>query len=303
MKVYRLWGLLLLVGVIFVVTGCQSSTALETYEAAVAKTDAITKGATDFEMQFEYQDESVNWPMAFNMSGVFEDSHEKMIYSGNVYFDDLGKDFTFYKEGDKQYLYLDMLGKYIAVSGDMFESQAESSASLSNSEDLSEFFTEIGGVMTSLLNEENVFKGEKVLMDNPDGEVKATKYTVSLTDAQKSQLMSNIHSVYKKNKEVLLDSLAQNVTVDRETMAEAVEGFLTNAQLEKLSVVSYVDYDGYIITSDVSVGLIREDASVTISWHETHSQIEQDVYLDFPIITKEMILSDEDMTDYFGEEN
>lgn len=88
-----------------------------------------------------------------------------------------------------------IIGKYLRID-DLLET--EQPQELFNAETLKS----ISNLWLSILNKEGVFRGEKIILTTPDGEVKATRYIISLRDDQAKKLAKETIGVIAKDNEI-----------------------------------------------------------------------------------------------------
>jgi|GEM_PF-2075019 len=269
--------------------GCQSTKALETYERAAEKTRMIKKGEMSLESTIVLPENMAVEPILFNLEGAYRENYDSGIYTGHFEIGGLGQDFTFYQiSPEHQYLYLQLMGKYINLSqlnDKASEAPLQEEALKNVQEDVFRtFFSKVSTIWQDLLVEENVMRGEKVLIDNEDGDVKATKYTINLTEAQRLALTEAIKAYYKQEQETFEPEFAARFHMTREAWREKVDEAMKEWLLKDFSVTAYVDYDDYIIDEMVNMTVLTEESYLEMTFSKSQYHINQEVELAFPEI-------------------
>src|SRR5690606_12519226 len=121
---------------------------------------------------------------------------KKSIDESYLVFGDLGYDFRFYSLDDKYYLEPMFMNlndkKFIEIN----------EKDVVPEEDIPEdLLKEFADKWNELLMEENVAKGEKVLVTTDDGEVKSREFTIDLKDEQLKELLSHFIDLVKNDED------------------------------------------------------------------------------------------------------
>lgn len=268
-------GIIILVLLIFTV-GCSQSN-LENYKEAVIKTDSITKGteSTKINITTAYNtdgldEEALEVVKAFEnvsltLKSSFDNEVNKFMASGYFNFGNLGYDFKVHGIDGKKYIepfFLNLKDKkYIEIT------EAESSPQTDIPIDLIE---EIGAKWNQVINEDNVIKGENVLVSTDDGEVKSKEFTISLEDEQLREFLLYIVEIFEENDEYMkvleqvtyvsdsenmteeeMDKLYQELFVELKRVIEETENL-------NLFYKAYIDKDGYIVQEDIRFSFENE---------------------------------------------
>lgn len=298
-----------LTGIFFIgiLTGCMGGEDYASYQDAVKKTEDIQSGVNKVEVAFEgtfnegllqkiNQDEAD----ALRQLGLFKVTlqerynrkEDQSIFDVFYFSNKLGMDFKVYMKGASEiYLKLPFMSDIYSVG--------ESITDFSNEpNDISHFFKGVGLSWSSMLKAENIFIGEKTIITNEEGEVKATKFTVKPTAAQLDTFLRQLREDILNNKETLL-AYMQDMPItngeqpfmesDFETIVNATFNAMTISRYEE---TAYVDLDGYIIDERVTIDIkYTSNASFnnlfetqTISIHTTRWDIEREQDLDFSIL-------------------
>lgn len=268
-------GIIILVLLIFTV-GCSQSN-LENYKEAVIKTDSITKGteSTKINITTAYNtdgldEEALEVVKAFEnvsltLKSSFDNEVNKFMASGYFNFGNLGYDFKVYDIDGKKYIepfFLNLKDKkYIEITEAEFSPQTDIPIDL---------IEEIGAKWNQVINEDNVIKGENVLVSTDDGEVKSKEFTINLEDEQLREFLLYIVEIFEENDEYMkvleqvtyvsdsenmteeeMDKLYQELFVELKRVIEETENL-------NLFYKAYIDKDGYIVQEDIRFSFENE---------------------------------------------
>ena len=302
-------------------TGCMGGEDYASYLDAVDKTEGIQSGVDKVEVVVQstfnealLQKVDKEEANAFRQLGLIkvtlEDRFNKVenqsIYDVFYFSNTLGMDFKVFMKGQAEvYIKLPFMSDIYAV-GKAFKGFSE------QPENISSFFKGVGLNWSSMLKAENIFIGEKSIITNDDGEVKATKFSVKPTTAQLDSFLRQLREEILANKESLLIYLkdmqfseGENPMTesDFETIVQAIFNSLTITRYEE---TAYVDLDGYIIDEMVTIELKYETSETfsnlfdtqTISIHTTRWDIERIQELDFSILEEAQIKPIENLNEW-----
>lgn len=313
MKKLRLIAVFILLAV--VLASC-SINSLESYKKAVEKTETIKKGQATSE---------VKMTMDFNTTGMTEEQVKKLNYFKNVegtfnvaYDEDAGKmiarnyfnmgglgfDMDFYKNGDESFAKMPVVGKYIRLNDLMDQAEGRQQTGKGESELISKgTLDSLGMTWLNLLKQENVLKGKQIIQTTPDGEVKATQYTMKLADEQIKALISEWTDTLSKDeklKETFESNFRKNIkdleSVSYEKLFADIKESLKSYRVEDFQYDAYVDIDGYIVNETIGFSIKFEGTKPggmtgmnylleTKNWN-----INKEQKFEFPVLTEENTL-------------
>lgn len=258
---------LLITTLSIVLSGCGQTKALDAYKLAMAKTDTIMREENATEGSVRIVTEDTEKEIKYHAEGKYDKESERYISQVYYEYDQLGQDVVYYQENsDTRYLYLSVIGKYIDLS-QTFEvetTQAEEDG-------IQEAFAKLGAEITDLLEDENVFRGENVLIQNEDGEVKATKYTITLKEDQLLEVS-----------QLLIDMVNQNRDVFESFGDMTLDDNLQNWRISSFSMISYVDFDDYIISEEIAGTVTNSDMTIQFENKTDLWQINESLSFEFP---------------------
>ena len=267
----------------FALSGCQSVSALDAYQAASEKTDQIQMGKNKMEGTVLIESGEIQKDLSFDLRGTFDHTKSQLIYDGTIESEDMGEDFTFYQEDDeKRYLYIPMLGKYILLTNVNAEVKDVQLG------DLTQSFEEVGAYIQSILKDENVFKGERVLISNEDGDVKATKYTIKLSPQQLQGITDILYKTYDENQAAINEWLMSVSQISEENILSFMQ---SNLQIDSFEMTAFVDFDQYVISEDFAVGIASEHQKILLNYHLERWSNDGEVNLSFPAFTDAEIMT------------
>ncbi len=304
-----------------ILTGCMGGEDYASYLDAVQKTENIESGVNKVEVVVQstfnealLQKIDKDEAEAFRQLGLvevaleerFNHSENQSIYDVFYFSNTLGLDFKVFMKGPAEvFLKLPFMSDIYAI-GDAFKGFSD------EPEDLSTFFKGVGLSWSSMLKAENIFIGEKTIITNDDGEVKATKFSVKPTSAQLDSFLRQLREEILANKETLFTYLmdmqysdGENPMTesDFETIVEAIFNSMTITRYEE---TAFVDLDGYIIDEMVTIELKYETSDTfnnlfdtqTISIHTTRWDIERKQELDLSILENAEIKPIENLNEW-----
>lgn len=313
MKKLRLIAVFVLLAMML--AGCSIS-SLESYKKAVEKTEGIKKGQVASE---------VRMAMDFNTTGMTEEEIKKLNYFKNIegafnvaYDEDaaktiarnylnmggLGFDMDFYINGDESFVKMPVVGKYIKLNDLMDQVESGQQAGKDECELISkETLDSLGKTWLNLLKQENVMKGKQIIQTTPDGEVKATQYTMKLTDEQIKALISEWTDTLSKDaklKEAFETNIRKHVkdleSVSYDKLFTDIKENLDAYRIEDFQYDAYVDIDGYIVNETIGFSIKFEGTKSgemtgmkyrleTKNWN-----INKEQSFEFPVLTEENTL-------------
>ncbi|MBS4537912.1 hypothetical protein GOQ27_05530 [Clostridium sp. D2Q-11] len=306
--------------IIFSFTGCKGSD-LKSYGDAVEKTNSITKGQMELNMDMdldintqgmtEEELKAMNYfkTMKGKMRIKFDET-EKFISRNYFNFGGLGFDLDVFGNGEDIYLQMPIIGKYINVKE--FDENKQSSQE-------NEFISENSKVKISekwvgFLQEDDVFSGKSTVMDTPDGEVKVTEYTIQMEKGKLKEFASYVINTVAKD-ENFRNNLANQINTSNGNEQVTIDDIINNseemiegANVGAFNYTAYVDIDGYIVKEVIKVTMDSSDSekinSATFNMNINRWGIEKKQEFDFPDINEDNILKeseiDQEMPFNFG---
>lgn len=247
--------------VFVLVVGC-SDQSYEEYQKAVEKTENLESGKYSIEIEYqtnfneeelsveEFKELSNFSNLKFSGVNVFNHQNKSMGFYGNLEGGNLALDLEYFQEGEKKYLKIPILGKYLDLNDSNIEQLSqEMSFDVNENMDINineEAFEKIGNLWTDAIQEENVFKGKKSLLETPDGDVKVTEYTIEFSDELLKELI--------KETVLILD------------VSESVE-LMNQMTIDTFNYTAFVDIDGFIIKENFVMDYSIEDIAEVDSGH------------------------------------
>lgn len=296
----------------FMTTGCMGGEGYEDYLDAVDKTDAIQSGASQVEVVVEstFNEEILSELSAderktieqlktyeFKLENHFNHKENQSIYDIFYYNNNLGMDLKLYQRAEgEMFLKLPFMSAFYEVD-DSFQTEGEPF-------DLEAFTAGVSESWTAMLKSENIFVGEKTIVKNEDGEVKATLFSVKPTSAQLDIFMRQLRTEILDNKTVLLDAFNklqnqdEGTALSEEDFDIIVNSLFNSMVIERYEETAYVDLDGYIIDEQIIIEIeyTSNDNFTNIFKHQTITiqtkkwDIEREQELDFSVLESAEIL-------------
>lgn len=285
---------------VFVLVVSCSDQSYEEYQKAVEKTENLESGKYSIEMEYQtnFNEEELSVEkfkelsnfsnLKFSGVNVFNHQNNSMEFYGNLEGGNLGLDLEYFQAGDKKYLKIPILGKYLDLNDSNIKKLSqEMSFDVNENMDVSideEVFDKIGSLWTNAIQEENVFKGKKSLLETPDGDVKVTEYSIEFSDELLKDLVKETMIILEISNEV---ELMNQMTIDT------------------FSYTAFVDIDGFIIKEnfmmDYSIGEVAEVDSGYFKFEIINYDINKDQNITIPEIKDTMLLDLDQMSDFLEE--
>lgn len=286
---------------------------LAKYKKAFEKTEQITKGQSSGELQTtidfntdglsaeEIKELSYMKDSKISFNVVFDDEQEKAIFRNYMNLGGLGFDFQLFVNENELFMKVPIAGKYMRLDD-------VKDASNINEETLTEEFisndslNSIKNKWLSLMNEEDVFKGKDIVLTTPDGEVKTTEFTISLSNEQIQTMASeSIEILYRDNnlKRVYEENKIEENNLTYEEMLDKFKNNKDKYTVDNFKYTALVDIDDYIVSESIifTIKSINEDnpfKSMDYSFNIKNWDINKNQIFEYPILTEENTLSNED---------
>jgi len=301
--------------------GCGGN-GLEDYKKAVDKTSQIERGqsSAEFTLNMDFYtngmlpEEIAKLNYYSEMSGSFQSAFDKaanqMIARSYLNLGGLGIDFDLYENGDELFLKLPIAGKYIRM-GDVIRG---ADAAI-KPEDTPELISEdtrkaLSRMWVDLMNQDNVFKGKDIVLSTPDGEVKTTVYTITLTDEEFKTAAGNAADIFSKDENLKknFSSYAEKASGQKITgkwkpdqFFSDMKEWLKECRLENFQYTAYVDIDGYIVNETLEFKLKRnatsqgEPETINYKLDMKNWDINKKQQFEFPVLTEDNTIKTENM--------
>ncbi|OJV63242.1 MAG: hypothetical protein BGO41_11165 [Clostridiales bacterium 38-18] len=305
MRINRKIGILLLVIVSLSFTGCQYGTDYKDYIEASDRTDQIKKGAVSFDFSMDNQmselvnnsdDETLKqlgtWLKTIVINGItrFDRDNQSSITELNYKLAGLGNDVTLYQPANDE--------MYIKLP---FDSRWFSLPKAENSDQYNAFGTAliaIGSEWAQMMQKENIFIGEKTIIQNEAGDIKATKFTVRPTAEQLDTFQSKLKVVLQNNVHLLNGMLKEQfsgVEMSDEELGQLISALFDSIEIGKYEEVAYMDMDGYLVDQTIYIEIAYHSSSQMtnlfesqkIELHISYFDIEKNQSMDFSEIQKD----------------
>lgn len=315
----RLLALGLITMMVFASSAC-SVRNFESYEAAVEKTEAIESGVEDAFFTLDYTFEQGDLDEAtfkklkdfehlnLQYSLTYNKTLEQFSAEGYLNLGALGFDTAIYKTVKGTYIYVPLMNRYIQLEEMMASDALKAYAEGMTMEPVlsEESMDEMQALWLSLLNDENVFKGSPVLMETPDGELKATVYEIKLNSEQIQSGLDGAMAIIRKDEQFLAflkkSTEQQDIAVDVEALLQSGEVDFGGNDID-FNYKAYVDRDGYIINETVEVIIAIQEAdsnlkAVTFVMETGLSQKNQINMIESPSFSEANTMRPEDFVEW-----
>lgn len=293
-----------------VLVGCGEA-PYDTYQEAVANTEAIeskgyeSKVTTSATINTDGLDMSEKREVNFfkNVSvaidGQYDYKNKRMKQVFHYNLNGIGFDMTYYQIEDQKLLKLPFIDKYIVISDELSDEDKanESDDYISPSDETLEA---IDSLWSDTVEKDKVFKEEKDLVETPEGEIKATRYTIEFTGESIKRFVQGIITLIIED-EVFIEDLESEIykqvegeiTINIEAFLSTVSKQVEEATLENIKYAAYVSIDNFIIkeTFEAKV-LLQEEAngrleSIDIGYEGILFDINETQEIELPELTDE----------------
>lgn len=289
----------------FSIIGC-SKNDLKAYNSARLKTSNIRKGQKSFEMKIDNELcedgltdkelKELNNFKSMNMNSYisYDLNMKKAMGINYTQLGGLGLDSIIYMDGDDQYLQLSTYWKYLILNEDVDTDNPIEKSTVDR----------IKSKWIEILNEEDVFSGEKILLSTEDGEVKAREYTIKLNEEQLKEFLNFVLDVLEEDtkfnefsKQMVIGIGEELADKDKEdiigSLIKDLRISIEDSKDLSFKYKSFIDIDDYIVEENIDFILNKEtkkkgdlekiSANIVVkNW-----DIEKDQDLEFPEITLE----------------
>ncbi|HWQ29673.1 MAG TPA: hypothetical protein VN549_01680, partial [Negativicutes bacterium] len=308
----------LMLAISFTLSAC-SADSLGAYKKAAEKTDQIKRGQTggefsltmDFDTKGMTEEEIKKHDYFREVKGSFsvvsDNEAGKGIYRNYLNLGGIGFDLDMFVNGDEACVKLPVIGKYMKLDS-LQQSEADTQKGGKSELVSQETLDGINGIWLGMLRKDDIFKGKSIVLTTPDGEVKATEYTIKLKDEQIKALAAGSIGLLLKD-EKLKENYEKLAAKDIEPLkGKTIEELLSDMNkrldsynMESFSYTAYVDIDGYIVNErlEFSMKVDNEgEAGVTGVAYKLDIKnwdINKEQKFDFPVLTEENTLNPDSM--------
>ncbi len=302
MKIRRSISILSMLVIGLSITACTGGSDLDQYLKAEEKTATMTSGHMNMQAQVVNKWGELDTHYEYDFDRDF--NHETGQSISHIYIleNDLGTDMTLYEMSpSERYLKLPMFPGYMDLSDkeNTMEGQDSQQVNELDTKVIRDIFKEIDHLFKEGLNDENIFKGEKVLIDTPDGKVKATQYTIMPSKALLDVMVQQITELDSDQRE----GISKSFNLDAETIDSIWQALDQGTQVEVYNESVYVNMDGYVIQKSIHVILhFQSDnlpRTMRLNIELNHSQINQEPQLQFPEINSDDLYIQSDLKEAY----
>ncbi|GMQ60661.1 hypothetical protein AN1V17_50620 [Vallitalea sediminicola] len=286
--------------VVAMLTAC-SAEALVDYNNAVVKTDSEKMGKASMEMKIsvDYNTEGLSLEkvtqlnhykeMIFNITDQYDMTQEKIATDIYMNFGGIGMDSYFYKDGDKEYIQIPVLKKYVKLDEKNFTTNKYEN-----------IFTNVSEKWLELLGEENVIKGQNTIIDTKDGQVKAKEVSIKINADQLKQLSEEIIKSITEG-DILEDFIFitnedDKGSIDKEDIKKEIYKIFEGVVFDNFQATAYIDFDGYLIRESMTIEMSMAEQgkgkpmSIKVSFDKTNWDLGKKQEINIPKFNEEDIL-------------
>ena len=331
-------AVLIIISLLFLVwaSGC-SENDYEVYMEASERTGSVTRGKSEINMtmSLKFNKEGLSEDvsgvlemfeeMAFELRSEYDRDREESLNKLFANAKDIGLDAKVYTEGEVAYVITPLIPKILVLKGEEFINPDLVAGDIEKMPLLSQESLEaIEKVWKSLYNEENVSALEKIVLDTPEGSVKATKYEVNLSDVQLKpairktmEIVLNDSTFMKGLEEMMRSARTEYAGDDADideflaedfSFAEAMRSnmeAIENSTIKTFNQTAFIDRDNYIIEERFNMDILYhftqagtpDSFSMEMTIKNWDLNRKQEIY--FPEVTEENSITLEELKDEY----
>lgn len=313
----KIIAVLLAVLLVLSLAACNTDNLAE-YKKALEKTEQLTKGKLSgkFTTTIDYNTDELSSDEIRELSyfkstvgsfnAVYDNEAEQGIYRNYVSLGGLGFDFDVYVNGDEIFMKIPIVEKYLRFN------DLQSSSEVYNEDFGKKIVSEettaaIAEKWVGLMKKDDVFKGKDIILTTPDGEVKTTEYTITLSDEQIKELVLDSAEILlqDENFKAFYDEHMSEVLENKKSFSEFVEllkEHINDYNVDSFKYTALVDIDGYIVSENMSFSVLSVDPDLPVRGIEydldiKNWDINKEQSFDFPVLTDENTLKTDEEED------
>lgn len=308
----------ILVATLALMSGCQSKGYSE-YKNAMEQTNKLEQFETHWSMEvnLDYDVEAFDEEdiaLAFEefsemkLEMIMKRDKKKGLTQAEAYlnYGNVGLDADYYVFDQGSFLSIPFLEKYISLSDIDNQDFMPEDYSLILSERTLE---DIEKLWLDTVTSDDVFKGESILIDTPDGSVKTTKYTISIDDETFKMFIYEMGEVLMYD-EKFIENLSKQDFPDDFDFIKLIEE-IDQLYLEEFTYEIYVDIDNYIVDEFINVRInsgMDYLNSIEFRMASQLYKINKTMEFSFPSITSDQVMTfdelreDEEFKEYIPDQ-
>lgn len=291
-------------------TGCGGS-AYDLYKNAELKTDEATTGIYNVDISInnefdtsqmtEEQLKAVNYmkQVAFKGTNTVDKTQDALISDAWINLGGIGFDFTYYAQGDKQYIKYPVLKKYIDIKQMAATALAGKGGTSEMPGITKESQEQLFQIWDKLASKDTVKSIEDVIIPTSQGDIKAKHLIIDVDGAVIKQALMDSQKVLLAD-EQLKKMMAEQMKSAGVTESGQVQFISPDMTIDSFEISSYIDADGYLVKDEVSIVMGNFDKGSALKSSSFHlatiySQLNQKVNLQFPTITPDQVFTSEEL--------
>lgn len=265
--------ILVILAILALAAGCAVTSALEGYKSAAEKTAHVDRAQTmvtfNYNMDFTGPDltpeDRKNLEVFREVKGTFvtkSDREKKICYTdGHLELAGMGLDVKAWSDGDRVILLLPMFTKYLVLEQSRLAEQAQPGEGLAEPE-VGKKLKELG---MGLLNRNNVSRTGERLITTTEGDIRATGYRVTLSEAEIKNLLKESLRIIFSDRELRgrivenwlkygkeKDKTSEAIERELDQLAEDMQKNIDRAQINKFEYTGAVDRDSYLVEENIA---------------------------------------------------
>lgn len=260
-----------------------------TFSVGTGKMDLLLKMKGKIKVREANGEKEVDWPIQEAEAKIQYDAGKGLsLTQYRLMFNEIGMEGKIYQNKGLIYLVSPLFPKILVLNGaESIRAPSVSPPAPPISEGSIEKLKER---WLSLLREENTARLGDLLLDTPDGKVKAKKYQIYLTSEHLRSLLTDSLAIVRRDEtfrkrmeEYLKKYHAEGAPFSAEQAFDKINEFLQNLEIGSLTYYAYIDRDGYVIKEYLEVAIDQ----MTLSFDLSRWDLGKSVEIHLPEVTEE----------------
>lgn len=313
------------------VPGCSGKSDYEIYKEAAKRTGDVKRGRSETNMTMKLKFNKGGFPeevyeglrlfedVALRFRSEYDREKEESLRKIFARTRDIGLDAKVYTKGEEIYIITPLIPKILVIRGDGFagyesiprdyEPASGDHESIPRAEYGIPVPSEgslgaIEKIWEALYNDENVCALNKIVLNTPEGNVKATKYEIKLTDEQLKPALKKTMEVLSKDESFM--GAMEDMLYSVENIMDAHMDAIDNSTVKTFNQTAFINRDNYIIEENLEMEILYHFTGegtpksyyMNMETRNWDLNRKQDIY--FPEITRENSITLKELNDEYG---
>lgn len=261
----------------------------KTFSVGTGKMDLLLKMKGKIKVREANGEKEVDWPIPEAEAKIQYDAGKGLsLTQYRLMFDEIGMEGKIYQNRGLIYLVSPLFPKILVLNG--AESIRTPSVSPPAPPISEGSIAKLKERWLSLLQEEEAARLGDLLLDTPDGKVKAKKYQIYLTSGNLRSFLADSLAIVRRDEtfrkqmeEYVKEYRAEGAPLSADQAFDKMNELLQNLEIGPLSYYAYIDRDGYVIKENLEVAIDQ----MTLSFDLSRWDLGKSVEINMPEVTEE----------------